>query len=268
MNLSRLSEAKKARQTLGAWGTAPLQLSLVIALACAACSKSTPAAEVTTPAEEVVAPVAEVATPAGEVAAAPDVAPAAPDVAAASPDVAGADAAAAAPDVAVGPDVAAVADVALVDVPKTEARPVPPIGIYASAEDALLAYLEGTRKQDPERLWSVMSVEARALMAQVLGKAKAAPEPELAKIGLTRGALESMTAREFFDHMVRQAPKPDPQELVGALKTELAATPDRMLVSFTLGAAPGETRPSRCQADAVKDAEGWKIEVSHCTSGP
>ncbi len=267
MNLSRLSEAKKARQTLGAWGTAPLQLSLVIALACAACSKSTPAAEVTTPAEEVVAPVAEVATPAGEVAAAPDVAPAAPDVAAASPDVAGADAAAA-PDVAVVPDVAAVADVALVDVPKTEARPVPPIGIYASAEDALLAYLEGTRKQDPERLWSVMSVEARALMAQVLGKAKAAPEPELAKIGLTRGALESMTAREFFDHMVRQAPKPDPQELVGALKTELAATPDRMLVSFTLGAAPGETRPSRCQADAVKDAEGWKIEVSHCTSGP
>lgn len=238
--------------------------ALLITLACAGCSKSTPAAEVAAPAEEVVAPAPDVVAPAPDVAATtPDVAAAVPDVAAAAPD------AGAAPDVAVAaPDAAPAADVALVDVPKPEARPVPPIGVYATAEDALVAYLEGTRKQDPERLWSVMSVEARTLMAQVLGKAKAAPEPELAKIGLTRGALESMTGREFFEHMVRQAPKPDPQELVGALKSELAATPDRMLVSFTLGAAPGETRTSRCQADAVKDAEGWKIEVSHCTSGP
>ena len=172
----------------------------------------------------------------------PDVAAATPDAAAVTPDVA----ASAAPDVGVA------ADVALLDSAPV-ARPVPPIGVYTTPEDALLAYLEGTRKQDPERLWSVMSVEARGLMAQVLGKAKGAPEPELAKIGLTRGALESMTGREFFDHMVRQAPKPDPQAIVGALKTELAATPDRMLVSFNLGAAPGETRGSRCQADAVKD---------------
>ena len=238
-----------------------------------ACSKSTPA----TLADAATAPAPELEVSASEVIAPGDaaVAPAEVDSGAAgvtTPD--------AAPTLGVGdtgvPDalVAAVGDTRSATIAgalgATEkaaeapvaARPVPPTGVYASAEDALLAYIEGTRRQDPERLWSVMTGSARKVMDQVVVKARATPEGELAKIGLTPAMLVDITPRAFFDHMVRQAPKPDAAELAEAVH-DLVTTPDgpeRAKVTFGLG-------KTSCVADTAKDSEGWKVEVSRCT-GP
>jgi len=150
--------------------------------------------------------------------------------------------------------------------PTVVTRPVPATGVYTSAEDAVLVYIEGTRKQDPVMLWSVMTEGARKVLDHVIVKAKAAPVGELAKLELTPAMLVDMTPRAFFEHMVRHAPHADASELARPL-TDLVATPtkgadgsERAKVAFKLG-------KTSCEADAAKDGEGWKVEVSRC-SGP
>jgi len=146
--------------------------------------------------------------------------------------------------------------------PLAPSPPVPPTGVYATAEEAVLVYIEGTRKQDPERLWSVMTESARKILDQVVVKARSAPETELAKIGLSPALLVDMTPRAFFDHMVRHAPRMDAAELAEPLH-DLVTTPEgseRAKVVFKLG-------KTSCEADTMKDSQGWKVEVSRCT-GP
>ena len=238
-----------------------------------------------------VAACSKATTPAASadaVASAPDVAVSSPpsaDVATATPDAASLASADAAPAAAV-PDVTAALDATAASLDATAAsldataasapdaaaaptvvtRPVPATGVYTSAEDAVLVYIEGTRKQDPVMLWSVMTEGARKVLDHVIVKAKAAPVGELAKLELTPAMLVDMTPRAFFEHMVRHAPHADASELARPL-TDLVATPtkgadgsERAKVAFKLG-------KTSCEADAAKDGEGWKVEVSRC-SGP
>lgn len=136
------------------------------------------------------------------------------------------------------------------------ARAVPATGVYASAEDALLVYVEGKRTRDPERLWSVMPDAARKVVSDTLVRTRSAPADQLAKAGLTPADLEAMTPRAFFDFLVNRAPPPAPTPPVSALTT----IPDgdtRARVTYKLGA-------QACDANTVKDGEGWKVEVARC----
>ena len=170
--------------------------------------------------------------------------------------------AAAAEDIPVAPGADAVAPT----VPDGAAAGVdvaaPIIAGTDSPEAALQLYYEGTREKNADKLWAIMSEPAKKALGGVRNSAIQATDEQLAAAGLEREKVKAMSDREFFVAMVATTPlPPDVADMKPPTdhKRESAGD-DRMKLRFKLGEA-------FCEADLVKEADGWKVDGTQCEEG-
>jgi hypothetical protein len=131
-----------------------------------------------------------------------------------------------------------------------------------SPEAALQLYYEGTREKNADKLWAIMSEPAKKALGGVRNSAIQATDAQLAAAGLEREKLKVMSDREFFVAMVTTTPLP-PDVADMKPPTEHRREPsgdDRMKLRFRLGEA-------FCEADLVKEADGWKVDGTQCEEG-
>ncbi len=181
--------------------------------------------------------------------------PVAADVATVGADAAAAPSAPSAPGDAVAADpdagAAAAVDAAVLITAGTD-----------SPEAALQLYYEGTREKNADKLWAIMSEPAKKALGGVRNSAIQATDEQLAAAGLEREKLKVMSDREFFVAMVATTPLP-PDVADMKPPTEHKREPagdDRMKLRFKLGEA-------FCEADLVKEADGWKVDGTQCEEG-
>ena len=171
-----------------------------------------------------------------------------------APDAAtvGVDAPVGTEDGASGPD-----DAALVD-----AGPAPVVAGADSPAAALQLYYEGTREKNADKLWAIMSEPAKAALSGVRNSALQATDEQLRASGLVREKLKDMSDREFFVAMVATTPLPsDMSDMKPPADLQSESTGDgRTKLRFKLAEA-------FCEADLVKEADGWKVDGTQCEEG-
>lgn len=127
-------------------------------------------------------------------------------------------------------------------------------------EEAVAVFINATRASDIDSLWAVMPAAARAALPEVMRRASQASDAELAKAGLTRDALATLTPRDFFAKVVKATPS-DPLRFPTA--------PSELKASYE---EPGRTRASVrfktgsqiCQASTLFEEGVWRVEQAGC----
>lgn len=130
-----------------------------------------------------------------------------------------------------------------------------------TAEAALKSYIDGTRERDAAKLWSILSAKGKDQFAAMRGVLKDAPEADLARMGVTRAEVQSLDTRAFFEKFVKSAAMPTEGTLGAA--TELRVEPEgdaKAKAHYKMGKAS-------CEAELIKESDGWKVEGSSCEEG-
>jgi len=143
---------------------------------------------------------------------------------------------------------------AVKDPPPTAANP-------QTAEAALTVYIDGTRERDAAKLWSILSTQGKKQFSAMRDVMKNAPDDDLARMGITRTEAQTLEPRALFDKFVKSAAMPTEGTLGPA--TDLRIEPE--------GEAKAKGRykmgQASCEAELIREEDGWKVEGSSCEEG-
>lgn len=130
-----------------------------------------------------------------------------------------------------------------------------------TAEAALKNYIDGTRERDAAKLWTILSAKGKEQFAAMRNVLKDAPDDDLARMGVTRAEVQTLDARAFFEKFVKSAAMPTEGTLGPATDLRIEPAGDAKAKGrYKMGKAS-------CEAELIRESDGWKVEGSSCEEG-